>query len=140
MQVGFDSPLVEGGDSDRKLSERRPVLPSNVAHKAPVRGEVVESAQHHLLRHLNRDIDLCTSDSLAKTGENWTQIREMRPKAELVVDRRLIGETDAEFSDRPEQYADVTAECFIPRLEREAAIRHTRKNIVNLRLKQETSD
>ena len=68
------------------------------------------------------------------------ETRDVRPKAEFVIDRRLIGEADAEFSDRPEQYADVAAECLIPRLDRQAAVRHARKCIVNLRLKQKTSD
>ncbi len=33
-----------------------------------------------------------------------------------------------------EQYAGVTAERFVPRLERESAIRHARKRVVDLRL------
>src|SRR5580700_1498137 len=68
MQVGLDSPLLERGNSNRELSKRRPVLPSYVSHQAPIRSDVVESAQHHLLRHFHRDIDLYAADSRAKTA------------------------------------------------------------------------
>ena len=64
----------------------------------------------------------------------------MWPKAELVIYRRLIGESDAQFSDRPEQHADVAAERFVPGLETEAPVRQTWKCVVYLRLEEETTD
>src|SRR5260370_24794526 len=139
MQVGRDSPLLERGDCNWEFPEGRPVLPSYVSHQAELGCDLVERACHHLLRHFHRNVDLGSSDSLAKTGKNWAEVREMRPKAELEVDWRLIGETDAKFGDRPEQNADVAAECFVPRLESEAAIRHSWTNVVDLRFEQQTS-
>src|SRR5579863_10516997 len=115
MQVNVHSPLFDRGDSDWKLPERGPILPSDVTHQAPVRGDLVKSAQHNLLRLFDRDIEFCAADSRAKARKQRTKIREMGPKAELVVDRRLIGQPDPKFSDRPEQNADIAAERLIPR-------------------------
>src|SRR6266481_7021456 len=139
MQVGSDGPLLECGYSDWELSERGPVLPSYIAHQAELGCDLVEHTRHHLLRHFHGNIDLGSTDSLAKTGKNRTEVREMRPKAELVIDWRLIGESNTKFGDRPQQNADVAAESDIPRLEPQAAVRNTRTNVVDLRLEEETS-
>src|ERR1700722_14238942 len=37
VQVGFDASLVGRRDSNRKLTERRPILPPDVAHHAKLR-------------------------------------------------------------------------------------------------------
>src|ERR1700719_22220 len=66
MQVGLDGPLIRRRNPDWELPERRPVLPSHVAHQAPVGSDIVEPTQHHLLRHFHRDIDLCAADCLPK--------------------------------------------------------------------------
>src|ERR1700723_2826538 len=42
MEVGLNRPLLDGGNSDRELSERRPVLPSDIAHQAEEGWDVVE--------------------------------------------------------------------------------------------------
>src|ERR1700683_1732027 len=114
MQVGADSPLLGRGDSDRKLSERGPVLPSYIAHHAPVRRDIVEQTHHDLLRYFHRDIDFYAADSRAQTVQQRAQVGQMRPEAELVVDWRLIGQPDAKLLDRREQDADVAAEGFVP--------------------------
>ena len=131
--------MLEGRNSDWELSKRRPVLPTYVTHQAELRCDIVNYTGHHLLRHFHRNIDLGAANSLAKTGKNGTQIREMRSKAEFVVDLRLISESDAKFGDRPEQYSDVATECFVLRLQPEAAVRDTWTDVVDLRLKEETS-
>src|SRR5208282_55139 len=140
MQVGGDSPLVLSRDSDRELCERRPVLPSDITHQTPVGQDLVKAAQHHLLRLGQRDVHFYSGDSLANMAEKRAETRHVRAKAELVVFRRLISESDAKFRNRPEQHANLGAERFIPRLHREAPIRRAWRGIVNFRLKGETPD
>src|SRR5277367_422973 len=91
MQVGVDRRLLGRRDSDRNLTERGPVLPSYVAHHAPVLRDIVEQTHHHLLRYFHRGIYFYAADSRADTVQQRAEVGQMRPEAELVVDRGLIG-------------------------------------------------
>src|SRR5262249_5428719 len=111
----------------------------HVAHQAEVACNIVDCTCHHLLWHFHRNIDLYSSDSAAQQRKTRTEICKMRPKAELVIDRQLIGDPNAKFGHRFDHIPDISTECFVPRLQGEAAIRHTRKSVVNLRFKLEST-
>src|SRR5208282_829158 len=85
MQVGGNIPLVGRRDSYRELAECRPVLPSDVSQQTPLGQNFVETAQHHLLRLCQRDINFYSSDFLTNKFETRAETRDVRPKAELVV-------------------------------------------------------
>src|SRR5208337_5150548 len=98
MQVGVDSRrLIGRSDPDRELGECRPVLPSDVSQQTPLGQDFVKAAQHHLLRLGQRDVRFYSGDSLANTAEKRAEIGHVRAKAEFVVFRRLIGESDAKL-------------------------------------------